>query len=125
MSRRKRNDLIEQTDDGEVHSIPAPFVAHTLKRFATTFFDNLQYSDCELRLADGHFLWANSFFLTYYSEYFDEVLDTKYDETQLHPALSIVTHNNRPIIVIDLPIDPLHRRLLRNLMFAVRNLLFA
>lgn len=120
MSPRNTNDLIEQSEDGQFEAIPAPFVAHALKRLAPTYFDNQEYADCELRLADGHFLWANEFFLTFSSRYFVEVLDTKDDEDHLHPDLSLTTINNIPIYVIKLPIEPLHRRLLRDLMFAVR-----
>lgn len=121
MSPGNANDLIEQSEDGQVEAIPAPFVAHALKRLAPTYFDNQEYADCELRLADGHFLWANEFFLTFSSKYFVEVLDTKDDENQLHPDLSLTTLNHIPIYVIKLPIEPLHRSLLRDLMFAVRD----
>ncbi|KAG2178429.1 hypothetical protein INT44_001581 [Umbelopsis vinacea] len=121
MTPGNANDLIEQSEDGQLENIPAPFVAHALKRLAPTYFDNQEYADCELRLADGHFLWANEFFLTFSSKYFVEVLDSKHDENQLHPDLNLTTQNNIQLYVIDLPIDPIHRKLLRDLMFAVRN----
>ncbi|KAI9283453.1 hypothetical protein BC943DRAFT_100339 [Umbelopsis sp. AD052] len=118
MTPGNANDLIEQSEDGRLENIPAPFVAHALKRLAPTYFDNQEYADCELRLADGHFLWANEFFLTFSSKYFVEVLDSKHDENQLHPDLNLTTQNNTQLYVIDLPIDPIHRKLLRDLMFA-------
>ncbi|KAI8575306.1 hypothetical protein K450DRAFT_262327 [Umbelopsis ramanniana AG] len=119
MTPGNANDLMEQTEDGQLESIPAPFVAHALKRLAPTYFDNQEYADCELRLEDGHFLWANEFFLTFSSKYFVQVLESKHDEDELHPDLCITTHNNVSLFVITLPIDPLHRRILRDMMFAV------
>lgn len=114
-------DLIESTSDGHFDNIPAPFVSDALKALAPTYFDKQDLADCELRLSDGHFLWANEFYLTFSSQYFAQVLHTKHEQ-QLHPDLHLVTLNNAQMSVIDLPIDPSHQHLLKDLLFAVRYL---
>lgn len=111
-------DLVESTKDGHFDNIPAPFVSDVLKVLAPTYFDNQDLADCELRLPDGHFLWANEFYLNFSSKYFAEVFSTKHGQP-LHPHLQLVEQNDTVISVVDLPINSAHRALLKDLLLAV------
>ncbi|KAH8551721.1 hypothetical protein BGW37DRAFT_519994 [Umbelopsis sp. PMI_123] len=119
MSTGNLKDLIEETEDGQLDSIPAPFVSHALSKLAPIYFDQQEYADCELMLADGHFLWTNEFFLTFSSKFFAQVLETKHDQHRLHPNLRLSTNGDVTISIIELPIDPIHRKVLRELMYAM------